>query len=261
MPIILSNNWDSHAISTIAMKMPSDRAKQWEIKAGQMFFKHRRATYHLRCIEECYAKMIGKMPNSFDGKQLEESTNSSYAGPLTEILLFHLDGFFEAERSGHNFVMFCLRAAGQLQNPPSSFHDFYKSETKRTGTYPSDPPKLGGELCAFWADTGQRTKGYRDCFNHHVSLAGPTWQHAVNMKWANESWQATLHLPDNPEAQSHKAFTFDDNLDALDVCEQLNVETEYFLKQLMVTCAKKWEANVAESSCVQFTLQNIRLGD
>src|ERR1039458_3250899 len=205
--------------------------------------------------------MLEKMPTSFDGRQLEECTNSSYAGPLAEILLFHLDGFFEAERSGHNFVMVCLRTAGQLKNPPSSFHDFYKSETQRSGTYPSDPPELGAELCAFWAGTGQRTKGYRDCFNHHVSLAGPTWQHAVNMKWTNESWKATLHLPDNPEAQSHKAFTFDANLDALDVCTQLNLETERFLKRLMKACANKWDANADESQDVQITLHNIKLGD
>src|ERR1019366_4682769 len=58
MPIILSPDWDSHMISIIAKKMPSDKAKQWEIQAGHMFFKHRRATYHLRCIKECYAKCL-----------------------------------------------------------------------------------------------------------------------------------------------------------------------------------------------------------
>jgi hypothetical protein len=261
MPVILTSDWDSRVILAIAKKMPRDKAKRWETHAGHMFFKHRRAIYHRQCIQKCYAKMLEEMPVNPGGRRFEEGTNSSYAGPLAEVLLFHLDGFFEAERSGHDFVLSCLRTADLLRTAPSSFHKFYESETRQHGTYSSEPPELGAELTTFWAKIGQRTKDYRDCFSHYVSLAGPTWQHAVKIKWTNGSWKATLCLPDNPDAKSHKAFTFDANLDALGVCTQINVETERFLKRLMEVCAKKWEANADVIQDTQITLHNIRLGD
>lgn len=261
MPITLTSDWDSQMVLSIAKNMPSDKAKKWETQAGHMFFKHRRATYHRACIEKCYTKMIEEMQGCFKEKQIEEGVHSSYAGPLAEVLLFHLDGFFEAERSGHDFVMNCLSTAGLLKKPPSSFNTFYKNKTKNPNAYLSDPPDLSPVLMEFWQDIGLRTRDYRDCLTHYLSLGGPTWQHAVNMKWSKELWTATFHLPDNPEANSYSSLTFDSNLDALGVCTHLNQETNSFLKKLMDACGKKWGANTYAGQDAQITLHNIHFGD
>lgn len=245
----------------IGKRMPGDKAKKWETQAGRMFFKHRRVSYHLRCIDKCYSTMIGEMRISADGRQPEEGDNSSYAGPLAEVLLFHLDGFFEAERSAHDFILSFLRTASLLNAAPSSMYQFYERVTKKPGIYVSDSPEVVEQLTAFWAKTGQRTKEYRDCLSHYVSLSGPTWQHAVNMKWRSGSWKATLNLPDNPGANSHTGFTFDANLDALAVCAEINVQTERFLKLLMEACVTKWKADAGDDQEMQITLHNVRIGD
>ena len=245
----------------IAKSMPTAKAEKWEIQAGKMFFKHRRASYHLRCIGQCYSTMISEMPLSAAGTQFEEGANSSHAGPLAEVLLFHLDGFFEAERSAHDFVLSCVSAANILKNAPSSFHDFYKGTSRKPGVYPSDPTEVEGNLSAFWEKTGQRTKEYRDCLSHSAALSGPTWQHAVNMKWKNGSWKVRFYLPDNPTSNSYRLFTFGQKLDALKVCTEINGETDGFLRLLMATCATKWKAILGENSQVQFTLRHVMLDD
>lgn len=261
MPIILTSDWDSHTVSSIAKQMPIGQARKWEIQAGHMFFKHRRATYHHACIEKCYSKMIGAMQAQFTGQNIEGGTHSPYAGPLLEVMLFHLDGFFEAERSGYDFFLPCLCTAGFFQTVPSSFNEFYKNKTKKPYAYPSEPPDLGSELINFWANTGLRTRDYRDCLTHTLSLSGPTWQHAMNMKRSKGAWTANFHLPDNPEVKSYPLLTFNSNLDALNVCTQLNQETDNFLKKLMDACCKKWKADTNVIHDSHFTLHNIQFGD
>lgn len=260
MPIILTSNWDSRAVLTIAESMPVDKKEKWEIQAGKMFFKYRRATYHLRYINQCYQKMMSEMPLTAGGKQFEESDNSSYAGPLAEVLLFHLDGFFEAERSAHNFVLSCLSTADILEGAPNSLHDFYKKASQKPDVYLTNPSEVKESLLTFWKKTGLRTKEYRDCFNHSVSLSGPTWQHAVNMQWENRSWKVSFHLPDNPTSNSYRLFMFDKKLDALKVATEINEETDRFLRLLMATCSTKWNAEVGDSPQEQFTLNNVVIG-
>src|SRR5574337_787512 len=122
MPIILKSDWDSQMVLAVAKAMPSEKARKWEVQAGHLFFKHRRASYHLECIKKCYLKIIGEMRSNPNAMQPEEGDNSGYAGPLAEVMLFHLDGFFEAERSAHDFVTTCLGGAKILKDPPKSLH-------------------------------------------------------------------------------------------------------------------------------------------
>src|SRR5260221_1957850 len=133
MPVIVSNAWNSQVVAAVAKKMPDDKAIACETQAGHMFCKVRRARYHFKSIESCYRGMIEEMPKYFPQDDLAEGLNSSYSGPISELLLFNLDGYFEAERSGHDFILACLRAAGLLPSGPSSFHDFYKAEQKQPG--------------------------------------------------------------------------------------------------------------------------------
>jgi hypothetical protein len=261
MPIIIGSAWDADIVQSIARMMPTDKARKWEVQAGHLFFKHRRAAYHRSCIEQCYARMIGEMPKHFKETPIEEGTNSSYAGPLLEIMLFHMDSFFEAERSGYDFVLNCLRTAELFKDStPKSFRKFYDKETKSPNTYPCDYPHLRSELISFWENTGLRLTEYRDCLTHFLTLSGATWQHAVNMRWLNGSWKAAFELPDNPKETSLSSLTFDLRLDARDVCSQLNRETDNFLRRLMAICAERWNVTPGENQNRQMTVV-IRLGE
>ncbi len=261
MTIVLTTDWDSEAVLAIAKKMPTDKARKWETHAGRMFFKHRRASYHLRSINKSYQEMIAAMQPVTDIKHAEEIVNSSYSGPLSEVMLFHLDGFFEAERSSHDCVLTCLRTANVLTEAPSSMRKFYEQSMHKPALYPTDPPDVKATLKSFWEVTGKRTKAYRDCFNHYVSLSGPTWQHAVNMQWANGLWKPLFLLPDNPESRSYDAFKFDNRLDALDVSTHIHGMTTALLKSVIAACLSKWQAAVHDKSTAQLTVRNVRIGD
>lgn len=260
MPIILTSDWDSQSVLAIARSMPTDKAEKWEIQAGKMFFKHRRAAYHVQCIERCYREMLDAMRLLSSDRPLEEGASSSYAGPLSEVLLFNVDGFFEAERAAHDFVLSCMATGDLLKDAPSSLHDFYRGVRSRPGVYPCDPPELRDALAAFWEATGRLTKEYRDCLSHSASLSGPTWQHAVDMKWRGGAWRIQFHLPDNPNSRSYRMFTFDRKLDALTVCAEIKEQSDAFLKSLMAACVMKWKAAL-DAVPQQFTLRHVMIGD
>ncbi|MDD8027297.1 MAG: hypothetical protein PHI34_12365 [Acidobacteriota bacterium] len=258
MPIIIKSDWDSQAVLAVSKRMPAEKMRKWETQAGKMFYKHRRATYHRYYIEKCYSFFINEMPTALGGPLPTEGANSSYVGPLAEVALFHLDGFFEAEKSAHDFVLSCLRTADVLNaSAPDSLHEY----SKHPGNYHCDPVEAERLLMSFWNKFGQPTKNYRDCFNHFVSLSGPTWQHEVNMRWRNGSWKAALYLPDNPEIKSYSKFTFGKYLDALEICANINDNTKDFLRLLMKICSTKWNASIENSEHFQFTIRSIKIDE
>ncbi len=226
-----------------------------------MFFKHRRAIYHVRCIKTSYKRMIAETTRSIPTQNMEEGLNSGYSGPLVEILFFQVDGFFEAERSAHNFILSTLTTAGLLKSAPSSLHDFYNKAKKEPGSYLIHPhDEIEDQLTAFWEKHGERTKDYRDCFSHFAALSGATWQHNVNMIWANGSWNADFELPDNPATKSYKSFTYDLRLDALQVCTEISKETTKLLDVLMNICLVKWNAKLDKNQ-VRSEVRNVRISD
>lgn len=261
MSILLTSDWSSNAISEISKSMPEQKARKWELQAGHMFFKHKRAAFHLESINDCYLKMTKSMYATFNCQIIEKNTHSSYSGPLIEILLFHLDGFFEAQRAASDFILNCLATAEIFKSIPSSFEAFYKNKSKNPKCYPCYSPALSIELLDFWTKTGSITKAYRDCFTHFFSFSGPTWQHAMNMKCINGEWKATFYLPDNPQGKSYAALKFDSNLDALTLCKKLHNESDNLVKKLMDTCLSKWNVNNNNNKDFTLTLKNIKLGD
>jgi hypothetical protein len=225
-----------------------------------MFFKHRRSRYHRMSVESCYRAMLADMPNHIPERDLAEGLHSSYSGQASELLVIHLDAYFEAERSCHDFILACLRSANLLPSGPSSFHEFYNAEQKSPGKFSANASDLRGQLLSFWKATGQPIKDYRDCLNHFLSLSGSTWQNAVNMKWQRGAWHATLLMPDNPAEKSARRFSYEGNIDAGALCARLNLETEQFLRQLMHQCLRKWDARITPGE-YRTSLRNIRIGN
>lgn len=76
------------------------------------------------------------------------------------------------------------------------------------------PRPLSERLRNSWLTVGQKLKDYRDCTQHFAST--DLGMGAVMMKGLGVGvWKAWARIPDNPEANSKKKFTYVAGLDAL----------------------------------------------
>lgn len=261
MPIVLSQSWEAQAILSVGAQMSATKARAWQQTAGCFVFKHKRCGYHLREIERMYARMHDVVKASIAISQAQESVFSSYAGPLLEDLYFNLDGFFEAMRSAHDASLSCLGSANLLKNPPNSLNAFRKNQERQSSHTEAARSAVRELLLDFWQSTAQSVKDYRDCLAHYISLSGPTWQHAANAKWNQGSWNLTVLLPDNPEARTYDALSFESRLDALAVCRRLHQETDAFVISVLNQTAKHWNVDPATTNTIQITAANVRIGE
>lgn len=243
------------AIVAVGQTLPAEKARKWETQSGKLFFKHFRAGFHLEAIRACYRAIVIDQEAKFRDIPKQESFYSSYMGPRGEPLFFHLDAFFEAAKTSHDFTLACLGSVGILVSPPNSLHDYNK---KPVDDVPSDADRV---LRAGWADCGGRTKNYRDCFSHHVALSGHIWQTAINMRWHEGQWRTYLYLPDNPTAQSYDAFTYDSRIDALSLCAELFEQTARFLEAVLSVIVAKQGVDPDGITDVPFTLRNVVIGE
>lgn len=252
------NDFAHRAILAIGERMGNPKRQYWEAEAGKVIFKHFRAAYHLNSLMQCYS--------SISAAKLDEIGRpngccfSSYLGPFGQLLFFHIDAFFEAEKSAHDFLLACLGSAGVLISPPNSLHDFYK-KTNKGVNFSADPLEIVGILTSGWTTVGNLTKAYRDCFAHFISLCGLTWQTAINVKWINGTWKVNLYLPDNPESRSYERLKFNKNIDAYECCMNIFKNTERVLESAIKICLKKWKTSAEAISVDSFMLRGVKIGD
>jgi hypothetical protein len=72
------------------------------------------------------------------------------------------------------------------------------------------------KLTESWQAVGVKLTAYRDCVAHYEPLTN-----GLTTCWLdryNGLWGATVKLPSNPDAQSHRSFDFESGPDALDYC-------------------------------------------
>ena len=259
--MILSQSWESAAISSVGAKMLPDKARAWQQTAGRFLFKHRRSGHHLRQIENLYVEMRNTVHASLKISPSDEQVSSSYSGPLLDELYYNLDGFFEAMRSSHDASLSCLSSAGLLLNAPNSLHDFFKKRERRSASSLDGNDRLIGLLVSFWETTGSVAKDYRDCLSHYVSLSGPTWQHSANAIWRQGVWKLSVQLPDNPQARKYSALTFARRLDALPLCRRLHAETEQLVRAILTQSVQRWQAEPVDANTYVMTATNVAIGD
>lgn len=256
--ILPDPTWDGTAVEAIADQMEESRRHAWRLQSGKVFFKHRRALYHLEAAQEIVQKMVGEMqPVSLMAG--EGVVNSGYSGPLTEPLFFHLDGFLEATRAAYDALMsFLISAKVVRHDSPASINDYASLLASGSHRAKTDPPELAALLLMFWKETGQRAKEYRDCFTHHVTLSGPTWATSVAMTGTPAGWTPCVPWPDNPDARSYTKFTFDNHLDALAYCQTVSQKTDTFLRDLVAQCLVKWKVEALELNLTFTTMIELR---
>jgi len=256
MWIISDPTWESTAIEAIALKIEDSKRHNWRLQSGKVFFKHRRAKYHLDESKNIVRKMVLAMqPMKLSIHNCP--TNSTYSGPLSEQLFFHLDSFLEATRSSYDAVLSFLVSAEVVRgDSPLSINGFVNRIRTIPNRAKTDPADVAELIERFWSDTGELAKDYRDCFTHHVTLSGPTWVTAVMMKGSNLGWEPHLPWPDNPDAKKHSNFTFDKNLDAITYCNEVHQSSDIFLRKLVDRCLAKWQA---ERNWNEYPLQSLTI--
>jgi hypothetical protein len=246
MIVLPDQTWDVLAIEAIAAKMEEYKRHNWRIHSGKVFFKHRRAFYHLGAAQDAVRAMVNTMQlvRLAEG---EDIVFSSYSGPLSEILFFHLDGFLEATRASYDAMLSFLISAEVLpHSSTTSMNDFTKIARKSPHRTTTDPIKITELLLQFWSDTGERAKNYRDCLTHYVTLSGPTWATSVMMVGRTSGWTPHMPWPDNPDSKTHAKFTFKKRLDAIIYCAEVYQEFDVLLRRLVSDCLVKWDAAPVE---------------
>ncbi|HWV47158.1 hypothetical protein [Massilia rhizosphaerae] len=259
MIVLPDPTWDSVAVEAIAEKLDKRKRHSWRLQSGKIFFKHRRAEYHLKAARQTVREMVDAMQPAPVTASVEDPVNSSYFGPLTEPLFFHLDGFLEATRSAHDAVMdFLISAEVVPHDSPHSINAFVKRINNTPDRSRTNPVVVAGLLANFWEETGTRAKNYRDCFTHHVTLADPTWSHSVGMVSLGGAWLPHVPWPDNPVADSDAKFNFEGRLDAIAYCADTHEKSDKFLRHLTKQCLVKWDVGAVLEN--EFVLANVRIG-
>jgi hypothetical protein len=117
----------------------------------------------------------------------------------------------------------------------------------RHGNCPSDletvldladrlPSDLREAITASWKYMGQRARAYRNSIEHYVPVDFGM-SSASMAKLSTGVWSAQIRIPDNPEANSRRLFTYAQNLDALEFCRELASALSTLLRQVVDTIA------------------------
>lgn len=240
MMIIPDPTWDGTAVVAIAARMDDKKQRKWMYGSGRVFFKHRRAQFHLKEMQLAVEQMVESM-QPVRLELAEQHVHSSYSGPLSETLHFHIDGFFEATRASHDALIALLVSADVVKHDAKpSIHAFVGQIRKGSDRATTSPPEVGELVERFWTTTGETARDYRDCLTHYISFSGPNWQSAVMMLGRAKGWTPWVPLPDNPKSRSNVEFIFDKRLDALRYCESVYEDFDSLLKEVASHCQAKW---------------------
>lgn len=98
------------------------------------------------------------------------------------------------------------RKLGTGRSAPASMKDCTRGKMKKAGF----PDGIAGLITDYWEEHGCRVKAYRDLDMHYANAADHTFIQV------EPSVRLIVPLPDNPGARSRKAFTFAEEVSALE---------------------------------------------
>lgn len=160
------------------------------------------AVYHCKRMAEAYAQIVRR----FADLPLTDSERVIFSN--------HPEPFFEFDA----LIAAAIRTLDALRRPlwrlygnsgslPASFR-------RTVDNCQSIPETLKNTIEDSWRHFFATAKEHRDCIQHYVA-PGADRGFADMQRKDPGFWTMTAWLPDNPEARSPHAFTFDDRLDAL----------------------------------------------
>lgn len=163
---------------------------------------------HCQRLAEAYASIC----RSFASIPIE-GIESVVTFQSTSEPYYEFDALVTAARRSYNTMRHLLwHAFGEKYSIPGSFEVVLR-HCKRL------PPGLTDRLNFSWSQFGEKTRAYRDCIQHYVSVIRSI-PLAIMTRLPGGLWSTSCWLPDNPEVRSHdlwsdQQFQFSRRIDAL----------------------------------------------
>jgi hypothetical protein len=121
---------------------------------------------------------------------------------------FEFDALLNSARRVYSNLQFVLwNRFGRKHDIPKQFDSTVKGCDRL-------PEPLRLVFLESWANWGRRIRAYRDCIAHNTPI--DMGNSPLHMKEILPGfWSASARIPDNPEVQSRREFTYAEGLDAL----------------------------------------------
>jgi hypothetical protein len=140
--------------------------------------------------------------------------------PLVANLMIELSAALGALRILQNEVWMLAASASGVKDAPASMRKAYKAISQKnsrgsTGQRLSTdiPDDVRNAIAKYWTNSGETMAAYRDIDQHHDVLA----RGCFLLTAGNAVQRVSVRLPDNPELKSPARFTYDKNMDGLDL--------------------------------------------
>jgi hypothetical protein len=173
--------------------------------------------HHCISLAKCYADLSDDFSRhrSIPGYPADESGHVLFGG--RHEIYYEFDALISAARRVYNELkMITWDKFGAGRDTPKKMDDMLHGVT-------SMPETVKHRMLASWQQHGARLKDYRDCAHHHTSLDIGNGS-ALLILLDGCIWSVRAPIPDNPEAKTHRGFTYQLNHDALTYAWELTNE-------------------------------------
>lgn len=184
-------------------------------------------TYHCSRLAVVYAEICKRMAR-FPKFSEDQSKPGYYStNNLGDDGYFEFDACVTAVRRIYDVLRFPLWT--HFNSKPANCRNSLERVLKDADEMPEDLRQL---VRASWDNYGEKAKAYRDSIQHFepVEFGHGT---AATVRLKNLALSAMIYIPDNPEAQSRRKFTFKQRLDALDYCHDLACELSALITEVV----------------------------
>src|SRR5258705_416193 len=145
---------------------------------------------------------------------------SSESGALSNTDLKMRTG---ALRILQNEVWMLAASGSGVKDAPASMRKAYKAISQKNGPGSNRqrqstkvPAAVRNVVAMYWTSSGEAMAAYRDIDQHHDVLA----RGCFLLTAGNAVQRVSVRLPDNPELKSPPKFTYNKNIDALDLARK-----------------------------------------
>lgn len=174
--------------------------------------------YHLKNLGKIYVKICSTFAR-WNNLIEEDSKSFIYQSNLVEDAYYEVDAFVSDIVRYYESLRYIL---WEKNSDNRSVPRSYESLLKQSQYFL--PAEIAKSLNENWESFGKIAKEYRDCIHHYspVIFGMPSARLIII---DNEIPSATILLPDNPNARSRNAFSFEKSVDGLTYCWKLANES------------------------------------
>jgi len=192
--------------------------------------------YHLRRMNDLKAEAIKQIDQLRPQLKYDELPIAVWSPCINEVIFEMATAFVnmrllqnDAWRFTRNLYLINNMAPEKIYDAVEQIRQKENSQTKYKWLE-LVPIDLLQELDAYWVSTGDKLRDFRVLDQHYEVLS----THA-RFKSVNGNIQLSVLIPDNPEKQSRKQFSFVENLDGLKFAEKAFLELHKLIEKIVFT--------------------------